>query len=112
MMTALAGMTVRTDLLGVTSMVRALGLRSLYYDRLLDFFHSSALDLETLTRVWRDLVLLNLATLISFSLFFVAVYLPLGAGLNAFVFHGTSPIFTALVGALLLKESLSGRFWL
>ena len=56
MMTALAGMTVRTDLLGVTSMVRALGLRSIYYDRILDFFHSSALDLDTLTRTWRYLV--------------------------------------------------------
>jgi hypothetical protein len=56
MMTALAGMTVRADLLGVTSMVRALGLRSLYYDRLLDLFHSSALNLDTLTRTWRNLV--------------------------------------------------------
>lgn len=56
MMTTLAAMTVRTDLLGVTSMVRALGLRSLYYDRLLDFLHSAALDLDTLTRTWRQLV--------------------------------------------------------
>jgi len=56
MLTALAGMTVRTDLLGVTSMVRALGLRPLYYDRLLDLFHSSALDLDKLTRTWRNLV--------------------------------------------------------
>ena len=56
MMTALAGMTVRSDLLGVTSMVRALGLRPIYYDRLLDFFHSPALDLDTLTRTWRNLV--------------------------------------------------------
>jgi hypothetical protein len=56
MLTALAGMTVRTDLLGVTSMVRALGLRPLYYDRLLDLFHSSALDLDKLTHTWRSLV--------------------------------------------------------
>ena len=42
----LAGMTVRKDLLGVTSIVRALGLESACYDRLLDFFHSSALDLN------------------------------------------------------------------
>lgn len=42
MMTTLAGMTVRTDLLGVTSIVRALGLRPLYYDRILDFLHSAA----------------------------------------------------------------------
>jgi hypothetical protein len=37
-------------------MVRALGLRSLYYDRLLDFLHSAALNLDTLTRTWRHLV--------------------------------------------------------
>ena len=42
----LAGMTVRKDLLGVTSIVRALGLEPACYDRLLDFFHSSALDLN------------------------------------------------------------------
>jgi DDE superfamily endonuclease len=49
---SLAGMTVRMDLLGVTSIVRALGLESACYDRLLDFFHSSALDLDKLTRAW------------------------------------------------------------
>src|ERR1039457_7012427 len=46
----LAGMTVRKDLLGVTSIVRALGLEPACYDRLLDFFHSPALDLDKLTR--------------------------------------------------------------
>lgn len=48
----LAGMTVRKDLLGVTSIVRALGLEPACYDRLLDFFHSPALDLDKLTRAW------------------------------------------------------------
>ena len=48
----LAGMTVRQDLLGVTSIVRALGLEPACYDRLLDFFHSPALDLDKLTRAW------------------------------------------------------------
>jgi hypothetical protein len=52
----LAGMTVRKDLLGVTSIVRALGLEPACYDRLLDFFHSAALDLDKLTRAWRALV--------------------------------------------------------
>ena len=56
MATCLAGMTVRGDLLGVTSIVRALGLVPACYDRLLDFFHRSALDLDKLTRLWRDLV--------------------------------------------------------
>jgi hypothetical protein len=52
----LAGMTVRKDLLGVTSIVRALGLEPACYDRLLDFFHSAALDPDKLTRAWRALV--------------------------------------------------------
>lgn len=52
----LAGMTVRKDLLGVTSIVRALGLVPACYDRLLDFFHSPALNLDKLTRGWCDLV--------------------------------------------------------
>src|ERR1035441_10380887 len=52
----LAGMTTRKDLLGVTSIVRALGLEPACYDRLLDFFHSPALDLNELTRAWCALV--------------------------------------------------------
>jgi len=52
----LAGMTVRKDLMGVTSIVRALGLAPACYDRLLDFFHSPALDLTKLTTAWRALV--------------------------------------------------------
>jgi hypothetical protein len=49
----LAGMTARKDLQGVTSIVRSLGLKPVCYDRLLDFFHSSALDLDKLTSAWR-----------------------------------------------------------
>ena len=52
----LAGMTTRKDLMGVTSIVRALGLVPVCYDRLLDFFHSPALDLNKLTRAWCRLV--------------------------------------------------------
>lgn len=52
----LAGMTIRKDLMGVTSIVRALGLVPACYDRLLDFFHSPALGLDKLTRAWCDLV--------------------------------------------------------
>ena len=48
----LAGMTVRKDLLGVTSIMRAVGLEPACYDRLLDFFHSAALDLDKLTCAW------------------------------------------------------------
>ena len=52
----LAGITIRKDLLGVTSIVRALGLDPACYDRLLDFFHSPALDLNKLTSAWCALV--------------------------------------------------------
>jgi hypothetical protein len=51
----LAGMTTRTELAGVSSIVRALGLLPACYDRLLDFFHSPALDLTKLTAAWRNL---------------------------------------------------------
>lgn len=56
MAVCLAGMTTRKDLMGVTSIVRTLGLVPTCYDRLLDFFHSSALNLDKLTRLWRALV--------------------------------------------------------
>jgi len=56
MAVCLAGMTTRKDLMGVTSIVRSLGLLGVCYDRLLDFFHSPSLDLNLLTRVWRDVV--------------------------------------------------------
>jgi hypothetical protein len=52
----LAGMATRKDLLGVTSIVRALGLEPACYDRLLDFFHSPALNLHQLTCAWCALV--------------------------------------------------------
>ncbi len=56
MVVCLAGMTTRKDLMGVTSIVRAMGLVPVCYDRLLDFFHSTAVDLDKLTRAWRNLV--------------------------------------------------------
>lgn len=56
MCVALVGFCVRGELWGVTSTVRALGLREMYYDRLLDFFHSPSLCLEKLTRLWAALV--------------------------------------------------------
>lgn len=50
--TAVAGMTTRSDLLGVTSIIRALGLGDRFYDRLLDFFHSKAVDPDKLSQTW------------------------------------------------------------
>jgi hypothetical protein len=57
MAVALAGLCIREDLLGVTSLVRVFGLKPACYDRLLDFFHSNALDPERLARQWTALVL-------------------------------------------------------
>jgi len=58
----LAGFAVRGDLRGVTSFVRALGLRQNCYERFLDFFHSSSVDLPRLTLLWTALVLRVLLT--------------------------------------------------
>lgn len=60
----MAGMSIRGDLAGVTSIVRALGLKPLYYDRLLDFFHSPALDLPKLTTLWVRIVMTAFAPLL------------------------------------------------
>lgn len=56
-----AGMTVRADSLGVTSTVRALGLQQRCYLRLLDSFHSSAIALDAMTRLWARVVLRSFA---------------------------------------------------
>jgi hypothetical protein len=53
----IAGITVRKDLAGVSSILRALGLRELFYDRLLDCFHSTAIKLDLLVVLWTKLVL-------------------------------------------------------
>jgi len=55
--TCLAGMTVRIDLLGVTSIVRAMGLQPFCYDRILDFFHGTGLGLDKLSLIWTRTVL-------------------------------------------------------
>lgn len=49
---SLAGLCIRPDLLGVSSIVRALGLAARCYDRLLDNFHSAAIDVDSLSQVW------------------------------------------------------------
>ena len=54
---ALAGMTVRCDLRGVTSFVRALYLKPKTYPRFLHFFHTEALNVEKLTKLWTSLTL-------------------------------------------------------
>lgn len=54
---SLAGMTVRCDIAGVTSIIRALGLKSLCYKSLLNMFHSSSVNLSLLTTLWTSLVI-------------------------------------------------------
>lgn len=56
MVLCLMGLSIRPDLRGVSSIVRALGLLPSCYDRLLDFFHSPALCLPSLSRLWCQLV--------------------------------------------------------
>ena len=53
----LAAMAIRSDLLGVTSFVRASFLAPSCYDLLLRFFHSNALNLSRLLELWVKLVL-------------------------------------------------------
>ena len=55
--TAVAGLTVRVELLGVTSIVRALNLRTGLYTKLLDHFHSSGVKLDRLSALWAQAVL-------------------------------------------------------
>ena len=49
-----AGFVVRTDAYGVSSIVRALGLDPLCYECLVNFFHSTAWNVETFLACWRQ----------------------------------------------------------
>src|SRR3990172_6746802 len=53
----LVGLTVRPDLRGVTSLIRAVGLKEVFYDRLLDLFHSKAVLVDSLAALWCRLIL-------------------------------------------------------
>jgi len=54
---ALVGFSIRDDLFGVTSFVRACFIKGTKYRRLLYFFHSPALHLQKLTALWVRLAL-------------------------------------------------------
>ena len=56
LLVVLIGFSIREDLLGVTSFIRCIGLHECCYDRILDFFHSSALDTSKLSRIWTSTV--------------------------------------------------------
>lgn len=57
MVVVLVGFSIRSELLGVTSFVRASFLNPEYYHSLLRLFHSTGLDLGVLTSLWIRLVL-------------------------------------------------------
>ncbi len=52
----MVGLAVREEVVGVTSIVRALGLADRTYKCLLHFFHSRAFNLEAATRIWLKFV--------------------------------------------------------
>ena len=54
---ALAGFCCRKDILGVTSIVRAMGLKESCYVSLRLMFHSSAINIELLTSIWARVVI-------------------------------------------------------
>ena len=63
----LAGLSVRRDKAGITSIVRALGINPTFYTRLLNNFHSQGINLDKLTSLWFSLVLKI------FKIFFVTI---------------------------------------
>lgn len=56
-MVCVAGLSVRDENLGVTSIVRALSLKPLCYQSLLRCFHSNAIKLDRLYQLWAQIVL-------------------------------------------------------
>jgi hypothetical protein len=54
---SLAGICTRCDLAGVSSIVRALGLKPENYDRLLHFFHCCGILPDRLAQIWTGIVL-------------------------------------------------------
>ena len=56
----IVGFCTRQDSMGgVTAFIRSVGIRSQYYQRLTDFFHSKAIDLKKLTCLWVGIVFLK-----------------------------------------------------
>jgi len=55
MVVVLAAFSVRADLAGVTSFVRAFALKPSAYPRLLHFFHCDAVNIRRLTKLWTQL---------------------------------------------------------
>jgi drug/metabolite transporter (DMT)-like permease len=58
----------------------------------------------------KELLFLNLFTMLAFVFYFLAISTPLGASLNSFIDYSASPIFTAVVAAAVLHERLDMTF--
>ncbi len=54
--TCVLGLSIRTERLGVTSIVRALGVEAKFYHHLLDNFHSKGIKLDPMTALWTQAV--------------------------------------------------------
>ena len=54
--TCVVGLSIRTERLGVTSIVRAIGLEARFYRHLLDNFHSKGIKLDKMTALWTQTV--------------------------------------------------------
>ena len=54
--TSVVGLSIRTEQLGVTSVVRAIGLEERFYHHLLDNFHSQGIKLDKMTALWTQMV--------------------------------------------------------
>ncbi|MBI2601676.1 MAG: hypothetical protein HYW48_01355 [Deltaproteobacteria bacterium] len=55
--TIVAGISIRSDSAGVTSLVRVLGISPRFYQRLLDNMHTGAIKLDTLAQIWLQIVI-------------------------------------------------------
>lgn len=60
----LIGFTIKFDSLGVTSIARAVGLESCFYTCVLNFFHSTGIDLKKLRSLWTQLIFENFSGII------------------------------------------------
>jgi hypothetical protein len=52
----LIGFTIKFDSLGVTSLARGAGVASIYYTGMLNFFNSTAINLEMLQSIWINII--------------------------------------------------------
>src|SRR5436190_10065912 len=67
LVTILMGFTIKIDSLGATSIARGVGLLPSYYTCLLNFFNSTAINLETLQSIWIKVVFNQFSALVTLN---------------------------------------------